>query len=148
MICVRKILRIFEAQIAQFLTDRDSGVFVRWQPSNIELANPLPTEEDLKAVLLLARAKGDRQSSESLPSIKPMALKAHFAFGPHPAYQIALQILDCWQSARHRSLAGLIMAGRGIEPQRFMWTLEVVSITELFEAFSAVLVIVPDGGLP
>ena len=96
VICVGKILRIFAAQIAEFVPDGDSGVFVRWQPSDIDLANTLPTKEDLKEILLLARAKGDGQPGKSLPGVKPMALEAHFAFGPHPPYQIALQILDFW----------------------------------------------------
>src|SRR5262249_58799478 len=105
-------------------------------------------EEHKKAARLGAGAKGGGQPEKASPGKNQVPLEPLSALAPPPPYQIALQILEFWQVGRHRSRAGLIMAGRGIEPQRFMGPLEVVSITKRFEAFAAVLVIAPDGGLP
>ena len=75
----------------------------RWgaaQQSQIELANPFPTNEDLKEGALLGGSKSDRQAGKGLPGVKPVAFKAHLAFGTHQAHLVSVQILRLGQFCR------------------------------------------------
>src|SRR6516162_2198607 len=147
VICVWKIPRIFESQIGSIVTKRQPGVFVLRQLSQIELTNALPTKEDLKKVLLLSSSKSNRRPGKGLSGIKPMAFKTHLSLCANPSHLVAAQILGLRQLGRHQPATGLIMTGRGIQPQGFMGTLEIVRIAKGFKAFPAVLVIEPDGAL-